>query len=146
LYERNLATFLELNSNFIQQNSNGDASVQSAQNYTIQISNLSCVKQERYKNSFVVRLVLKLIPVYSATFFIAFILMYVKKFLFLVTQRVLFDNQERETAVRSSSMLQHTTSWDGVLTFDNVQVRNMGVGSMRVREYCMCARVFTAQC
>lgn len=37
-------------------------------------------------------------------------------------QRVLFDNQVRETAVRSSSMIQQATSWDGVLTFSNIQV------------------------
>jgi hypothetical protein len=35
---------------------------------------------------------------------------------------VVFDNQSRETAVRSSSMIQHATSWDGAITFDNVQV------------------------
>lgn len=40
-YERALASFLELNSNFIQQNENGDAAQQSAQNYTIQVSTQS---------------------------------------------------------------------------------------------------------
>lgn len=54
VYERTLSSFLELNSNFIQQNENGDASLQSAHSYTIQISNLSCVKQHRYKNCFIV--------------------------------------------------------------------------------------------
>ena len=53
-YERSLASFLELNSNFIQQHEQGDASVQPAQNYSVQISNLSCIKQHRYKNCFVV--------------------------------------------------------------------------------------------
>lgn len=38
VYERALASFLELNSNFIQQNENGDAAQQSAQNYTIQVT------------------------------------------------------------------------------------------------------------
>ena len=55
IYERNLAAFLELNSNFIQQNENGDASRQSQHSYTIQISNLSCVKQNKHKNCFIVR-------------------------------------------------------------------------------------------
>jgi hypothetical protein len=53
-YEKSLASFLELNSNFIQQHEHGDASAQKGQNYTIQISNLSCVKQNRYKNCFIV--------------------------------------------------------------------------------------------
>lgn len=40
----------------------------------------------------------------------------------MALQRVLFDNQVRETAVRSSSMIQQATSWDGMLTFNNIQV------------------------
>ncbi|KAJ1438829.1 hypothetical protein B484DRAFT_392088 [Ochromonadaceae sp. CCMP2298] len=36
--------------------------------------------------------------------------------------RILFDNQSRETSVRSSSRLHPSTSWDGTLSFDQVSV------------------------
>lgn len=127
MYERTLSSFLELNSNFIQQNENGDASLQSVHNYTIQISNLSCVKQNRYKNCFIVSPpLLLLFPDMSNSPFSP------------QSQRVLFDNQVRETAVRSSSMIQQATSWDGVLTFSNIQVQHrIAAAQMCVRMRCI---------
>ena len=35
---------------------------------------------------------------------------------------MLFDNQVRDTAVRSATMVQHSISWDAVLTFENFAV------------------------
>lgn len=116
--------------------------------FCIQISNLSCVKQHRYKNCFIVSngsnmiLLLLLIALFLIFFMFPRRDFYNSACPSCLLQRVLFDNQVRETAVRSSSMIQHATSWDGVITFNNIQVR--AVPYLPVHSWCCFGAVFLA--
>lgn len=48
---------------------------------------------------------------------------------------MIFDNHVRETAVRASSAVQHATSWDGAITFNDVQSYENKVVELQIMGY-----------
>ena len=62
-----------------------------------------------------------LIIIFDIIYFTPVVIFYSCRLFVSYLQKVIFDNQQRETAVRSTSIIHNATTWDGTITFENIQ-------------------------